>query len=65
MDVGALEQTLPELSANEARLVGLALHLYQGYSTVEMTALAKNLDHPYWFVVSEALERYCRGFAGG
>jgi hypothetical protein len=64
VDLEGLEQALPELSANEARLVGLALHFYQGYGAVDLAALAENLDSRHWFAVLEALEIYRAGLGG-
>lgn len=64
VDIEVIEQTLPELSANEARLVGLALHLYQGYGCVDLATLAEGLDSGTWMAVMEALQIYRAGFWG-
>lgn len=64
VEMEEIEQALPGLNLIQARLVGLALHFYQGYGAVDMAALAENLDSRHWFAVLEALEIYRAGFTG-
>jgi hypothetical protein len=61
VDLEGLAQSYPGLSASQARLVGLALNLYQGYGGADMAALAQDLDRPHWLAVLRALEIYRAG----
>jgi hypothetical protein len=62
VEMEEIEQALPGLNLIQARLVGLALHFYQGYGAVDMAALAEGLDTQHWEAVLEALEIYRAGF---
>jgi hypothetical protein len=64
VELEEIEQALPGLNLIQARLLGLALHLYQGYGAVDMAALAEGLDTQHWEAVLEALEIYRAGFTG-
>lgn len=64
VNMEALEHTLPTLSSGEARLVGLALHLYRGYGCVDIASLAEGVDSLSWFAILEALKIYRAGIRG-
>jgi hypothetical protein len=64
VEMEGIEQALPGLNLTQARLVGLALHFYQGYGAVDMAALAEGLDTQHWEAVLEALAIYRAGFTG-
>ncbi len=64
VDLESLTLLRPVLGANEDHLVNLAIHLFLGYGSVDMAALAEGLDGRYWLAALEALEEYRAGFVG-